>query len=93
MNVFSQLHGQIRDLLNEQSMLEPTLPQELAMPAILAGLNVLLIAPTGTGKTESSKPAHLPQDSCREPSGHPGNLRYAFARPEQGYAAPVSRMG
>ena len=54
MNVFSQLHGQIRDLLNEQSILEPTLPQELAMPAILAGLNVLLIAPTGTGKTEAA---------------------------------------
>ena len=54
MNAFSQLHGQIRDLLNEQSILEPTLPQELAMPAILAGLNVLLIAPTGTGKTEAA---------------------------------------
>jgi ATP-dependent helicase Lhr and Lhr-like helicase len=53
-NAFSQLHGQIRDLLNEQSILEPTLPQELAMPAILAGLNVLLIAPTGTGKTEAA---------------------------------------
>ena len=54
MNAFSQLDGRIRALLAEQSIFEPTLPQEQAIPAILAKENVLLIAPTGTGKTEAA---------------------------------------
>jgi ATP-dependent Lhr-like helicase len=53
-NAFRLLHDQIRAKLVEESIFEPTKPQEEAIPAILAGENVLLIAPTGTGKTEAA---------------------------------------
>ena len=54
MNVFDRLNPRIRAILADQSIIEPTLPQTLAIPRILDGDHVLLIAPTGTGKTEAS---------------------------------------
>ena len=53
-NAFSGLHDRIRQNLKDESILQPTEPQEEAIPAILSGENVLLIAPTGTGKTEAA---------------------------------------
>jgi ATP-dependent Lhr-like helicase len=53
LNVFDSLAKPLRDGLAELGFLEPTLPQVLAFPPILAGQNVLLIAPTGSGKTEA----------------------------------------
>ncbi|HVP26462.1 MAG TPA: DEAD/DEAH box helicase [Candidatus Bathyarchaeia archaeon] len=52
-DVFKLLAKPIREGLHELGFSEPTLPQIMAIPPILAGENVLLIAPTGTGKTEA----------------------------------------
>ncbi|HPS91970.1 MAG TPA: DEAD/DEAH box helicase [Methanothrix sp.] len=54
MNAFLLLDDQIRAKLEEERIFEPTKPQKEAIPAILSGENVLLIAPTGTGKTEAA---------------------------------------
>ncbi|MEM0286303.1 MAG: DEAD/DEAH box helicase, partial [Candidatus Methanomethyliaceae archaeon] len=44
----------IQRLLEEKGFTEFTEPQKKAIPLILEGKNVLIIAPTGTGKTEAA---------------------------------------
>ena len=50
-SVFSSLKPPVLRRLEKEGFLEASPIQELAIPAILNGDNVLLIAPTGTGKT------------------------------------------
>src|SRR4030067_135634 len=52
-NVFELLAKPVRKTLAELGFTEPTLPQTMAIPTVLSGKNVLLIAPTGSGKTEA----------------------------------------
>lgn len=53
-SAYNLLAKQVRDAFQELGFLALTTPQEEAIPAILAGENVLLIAPTGSGKTEAA---------------------------------------
>jgi ATP-dependent Lhr-like helicase len=53
-SVFSNLNPNIQKLLLSKDITEPTEPQIKAIPHILKNENVLLIAPTGMGKTESA---------------------------------------
>jgi ATP-dependent Lhr-like helicase len=52
--VFHLLDERIRDFLSASKIEEPTEPQRKAIPTVLQGHHVLLIAPTGLGKTEAA---------------------------------------
>ena len=53
-SVFNLLDQRIQELFYINKILQPTEPQRKAIPSILQGHHVLLIAPTGLGKTESA---------------------------------------
>ncbi|WP_129116850.1 DEAD/DEAH box helicase [Halegenticoccus tardaugens] len=51
---FASLGDRVRDALSERGFSTPTEPQRRAIPPLAAGTNALVIAPTGTGKTETA---------------------------------------
>jgi len=53
-NCFELLDPRIREALASMGFTEPTETQEKAIPVIMPGDHVLVIAPTGTGKTETA---------------------------------------
>jgi Lhr-like helicase len=52
-SVFELITKPVRKALAELKFTEPTLPEVMAFPPLLAGENMLLIALTGSGKTEA----------------------------------------
>lgn len=51
---FDLLHPLLRSVIGRYGYRAPTRIQELAVPVILSGVDALLIAPTGSGKTEAA---------------------------------------
>ncbi|WP_114576547.1 DEAD/DEAH box helicase [Saliphagus sp. LR7] len=51
---FARLGEAVREALSERGFSTPTAPQRLAIPPLAAGEHTLVIAPTGSGKTETA---------------------------------------
>lgn len=52
--VFNLFSEKMQKLVEKKGFIEPTLPQKLGIPEIIDGKNILVIAPTGIGKTETA---------------------------------------
>ncbi len=53
-DAFTHLGAEVRAALSERGFTTPTEPQQRAIPPLARGENALVIAPTGTGKTETA---------------------------------------
>jgi ATP-dependent Lhr-like helicase len=53
-SAFASLGDEVRSALSDRGFTTPTEPQRRAIPPLSAGRNALVIAPTGTGKTETA---------------------------------------
>ncbi|WP_336022376.1 DEAD/DEAH box helicase [Halobellus salinisoli] len=54
MDAFTALGSDVRSALSDRGFETPTEPQRRAIPPLSTGKNALVIAPTGTGKTETA---------------------------------------
>jgi ATP-dependent Lhr-like helicase len=54
MDAFAALHGDVRSALSERGFTTPTAPQREAIPPLVRGEHGLVVAPTGSGKTETA---------------------------------------
>ena len=71
MDAFARLGDDVREALSDRGFSTPTEPQRRAIPPIAAGRNALVLAPTGTGKTET---AMLPVlDAVHDARASPGD--------------------
>jgi ATP-dependent Lhr-like helicase len=66
---FASLSPRLRELLAEQGIKEATAPQDAAIPVILDGRSVLLVSPTGSGKTEAALLPVFDRLAARERTG------------------------
>ncbi|MDH5020014.1 DEAD/DEAH box helicase [Halobacterium rubrum] len=79
MDAFAQLGDELRGALSERGFTTPTEPQRRAIPALADGHNGLVVAPTGTGKTET---AMLPVlDSLVSGDGAPEGFGALYVTP------------
>jgi ATP-dependent Lhr-like helicase len=79
MDAFAHLGAEVRAALSERGFATPTEPQRRAVPALADGRNGLVVAPTGTGKTET---AMLPVlDSLVSGDGPPEGFGALYVTP------------
>ena len=76
--MFSQLHPAVQKAIRRYGYVRPTPIQEKAIPLVLRGYNVLMVAPTGSGKTEA---ALLPLASLILSKWGTGGLRVVYVTP------------
>ncbi|MDG6900850.1 MAG: DEAD/DEAH box helicase [Nitrososphaerota archaeon] len=75
---FEVLAPAVRDILAESGINEPTPPQSKAWPLVAKGDDVLVVAPTGSGKTEA---ALLPLLSRLVKEGHGEGISLLYITP------------
>lgn len=75
---FEFLAPAVREILDETGIKEPTPPQVKAWPLVSHGDNVLIVAPTGSGKTEA---ALLPLLSRLVSEGHGEGISLLYITP------------
>ena len=85
---FQTLHPRIVEGLQELGITSPTPPQEKAMEPILAGENVLLVAPTASGKTEA---ALLPVFDKFLRARKPGGIKIVYITPLRALNRDIER--
>jgi len=68
LDAFAALSAPVREALSERGFHRPTEPQRLALPPLTSGRNALVVAPTGTGKTETAMLPVLSAISERDPT-------------------------
>jgi ATP-dependent Lhr-like helicase len=68
-DAFSLLGEAVRAALSERGFTTPTAPQRRAIPPLARGRNALVIAPTGTGKTETAMLPVLDALAADPPAG------------------------
>jgi ATP-dependent Lhr-like helicase len=68
MDAFSRLSEPVREALSARGFTTPTEPQRRALPPLTRGQDALVIAPTGSGKTETAMLPVLSAISEREPT-------------------------
>lgn len=76
--VFSSFSSPIQKAIREKGFSAPTEPQIKAIPPIIEGKNVLLIAPTATGKTEA---AFLPIIDALIKTGREPGIKVLYITP------------
>ena len=75
---FDYLSHELQEVLSGKGITEPTDPQKDAGPRILKGQNILLVAPTGIGKTEA---AILPVLDMIRQEGKSSGIRCIYITP------------